>query len=67
MKDYPGINGKPFYLKFDTLWFKKGECITTGLGVNMVVVKVYKYNWWRKLLIKLGFKVKVGILKVKTI
>jgi hypothetical protein len=64
---YPGTSKKSFYLKFDSVdWIKRKDIITvTNKGGFFKVLKVYKLNWWRKLLLRLGFRIK--ILQVKVI
>ena len=62
----PGKDNKPFTIKFsDTTWINKGNIISTG-KVQMKVLKVYKKVWWRRLLLWLGFRVKLmDCIKVK--
>lgn len=55
-----------FQLKFDKNWFKKDDILTTHLGVQCKVIKVYN-SWWRRLLYKIGIKrfLKINVIKVK--
>ena len=50
--------GKPIYLTLSENYFNKGDILTTGDSVKLKVVKTYKLTWWRKLLMKLGFKIR---------
>ncbi len=64
MNSKPGIGGKPFYLKFDSDYFNKKD-ILVCYNVKCEVVKVYRLTWWRKILRKLGFRVRIFEVKVK--
>lgn len=62
---HPGRTGKkPFYIQFDRDWFSKGDVLETDNGAKFEVIKVYRLNWWRKLLRKLGFRVRIFSVKV---
>lgn len=61
--DKPGISSKSFYLKFDNDYWNKGDIITTGSS-KCIVTKVYKRVWWRRLLLWMGFRVKLCQIKV---
>lgn len=64
---HSGKQGKSFYIKFDDVsWVKRKSILRSEKGVLVEVVKVYHVTWWRKLLLKLGFKVKLLQVKVKT-
>jgi hypothetical protein len=58
MSNVPGIGGKPFYIKFEKDWVKKGDILNNNYGYQIKVTKVYKYYWWKKILRRLGFKVR---------
>lgn len=64
MTNKSGIGGKPFYLKFDSDYFNKRDILVSS-GVKCEVVKVYRLTWWRKILRKLGFRVRIFEVKVK--
>lgn len=64
MNSKPGIGGKPFYIKFDGDYFKKRD-ILVSKSVKCEIVKVYRLTWWRKILRKLGFRVRIFEVKVK--
>lgn len=57
---------KGFYLKFhDVSWMKKGTILMMNSnGMSAEVIKVYRDNWWRRLLLRIGFKVKINQVKV---
>lgn len=61
----PGIKNKTFYILLDGNYFRKKDIIQSSF-IKLIVLKVYKPTWWRKILNKLGFKVKMLGLKVKT-
>lgn len=64
----PGKNGKTFTIYLEDTFFKKGDILTSEESTNLKVIKVYKFNLWRKLLYKLGFNIKIfNGVKVKTI
>ncbi len=51
---------KYFYMNCD-FPFRKGEIINVlGRGQKAKVIKYIKSTWWRKLLIKLGFKINLN-------
>lgn len=54
---------KPIYLQFADNYFRKGDILSYGNG-KCKVVRVYKNNWWKKLLGKLKFKVRINQVKV---
>ena len=56
-----------FYLKFEQDWFKKGDILQGVSCSEVVVTKVYKQTWWRKVLLWLGFKVRMCQVKVKKV
>ena len=63
-----GTDAKPYHLWFDNhVPFKVGQIITFNPRRKVEVIKVYKTNWYRKLLRKLGFKIRVNQIKVKNI
>ena len=56
----PGSKAKPFLLKFEDSFFQKGNILNSGLpNVQLRIIKVYKFNWYRKLLHFFGFKFKM--------
>lgn len=62
------INHKPFYIFLNESWYKKNDILNLPSGFQVKVVKVYKYNWYRKLLNFFGFKFKwLNCVKVKTL
>jgi hypothetical protein len=70
MKSKPGLYGKPFYLKFDQEWVRRGDILETSDNYKLKVLKVYKFTWWKKILFRLGFRFKsmeVGLIKAKSI
>lgn len=59
MKLLPGKKGKTFTIQFEnTSFIRKGDVLETSHSVTVMVLKVYKNTWWRKLLRRLGFRVK---------
>lgn len=67
---FPGIDNKPFLLRFEKDWLHKGEVIQAQVeGTNpplLMVTKVYNRVWWRWILHQLGFKTKLfGCVLVK--
>ncbi len=68
MKNKPVfIEGTEIIIQFDKDMFSKKEVLITSTGVQMIVTKVYKYTWWKKILLFLGFRVKFYQVKVKQI
>lgn len=64
--NYPGINQQSFVMKLSDVFFKKGDTLTFGGNTTVKVVKVYKYNIWRKFLNFFGIKFKLfNCIKVK--
>jgi hypothetical protein len=57
----PGLNGKPFYIKFSEDWVKKGDILNTTDTVSLKVLRVYRLNWWRKCLLALNRVLHVNI------
>lgn len=56
----PGKEGKTFVIKFDREHFKKGDLLTYGASITTLkVIKVYKLTWWRKLLMRMGFRIRL--------
>lgn len=66
--DTLGVDGKSFQIILNSpeCW-KKGDllCYNKSNNREIIVVKMY-YNWWRKILHKLGFKTKLFTAKVKS-
>nr|WP_298659905.1 hypothetical protein [uncultured Flavobacterium sp.] len=56
------LDGKPFTVKMDSSYFQKRDVVVTQ-SKKFLVVKTYKFNWWRKFLFKLGFKFHSAELK----
>lgn len=65
---FPG-SGKEFRIKFKSDCFAENDIITTSMvhSKELVVTKVYRLIWWKKILLWLGFKVKFYEVKVKEI
>lgn len=62
----PGLQDKPFVIKMDRSWLKKGDILAIDTsGSRLIVTKVFKQTWWRKLLLFLGFKVRLLACKVE--
>lgn len=49
---------REFILRLDATYFKKGQIIQDSQGRDLLILKSYPYNWWRKLLRWLGFKIR---------
>lgn len=64
MTDKSGIEGKPFYIKFDGDYFNKRDILVSN-SIKCEIVKVYRLTWWKKILRKLGFRVRMFEVKVK--
>ncbi len=65
----PKMNRKTFILYFDDNYFKKGDILDSGTSYQVKVIKVYKYNLFRRLLFKwfnIPFKM-YNCVKVKDI
>jgi len=64
-------NSKRFYIQMSELYFRKGDKLATGSiekgGDRFVVIKIYELTWWKKILIKFGFKFRVNQIKVEKI
>lgn len=59
------MKGYTFTITFKENYFRKGEILDVGT-FKAKVIKTYPFNWWRKLLFKLGFSIKsCNIIKVK--
>lgn len=63
--DAPGTNKQCFYIKMDRVWYRRGDVITNGKGITLEVVRVYKRTWWRRLLLWMGFSVRMMQVKVR--
>lgn len=64
----PGLKGNEFTLVFKEQYFNKGDLLKSFDNVNLKVTKVYKYNWWRKLLNFLGIRFKMfNCIKVEEV
>lgn len=60
----PGNGGKPFYIAFSEDWVKKNHILESSAGKKIKVLKWYKNTWWRRVLRKLGFRVRILQAKV---
>ena len=63
--DLPGHKGESFHLYFKEAYFNKKDILSTADGVELIVTKVYKNRWWRRLLRRLGFKLAYCECKLK--
>lgn len=54
---------KPFHLQFADNYWKKGDILSYG-GGKCKVLRIYKDNWWKRLLRKCKFKTRVNQVKV---
>lgn len=62
---YPGTHKKPFTIKLDRDQVKPHDIINYApYSVKLEVIKVYKSTWWRRVLLRLGFAVKLSQAKV---
>lgn len=60
--------GKPFVVRFSEAYWKKGDFITSEQGTKLKVIKVYNYNFYRKILNYFGFPFKLmNCIKVQNI
>ena len=57
--DKPGIKGKPFYVQFDDTFNNRDKILTPPEIVEIEVTKVYSYPWWKQILVRMGFKLKM--------
>lgn len=57
---------KHFYIQLaDVDWARRGDLLQMNSnGAEAEVVKVYRNTWWRRLLLKVGFKVRLMELKL---
>lgn len=48
-----------FYLNLNESYFLKGDILNlnTNTECKAKVIKTYPFNWWRKILFKLGFSI----------
>jgi hypothetical protein len=53
-----GLDGETFKLKMEAEYFAHGNLYHFGTGQKFKVKKVYKFNWWRRLLFRLGVSFK---------
>jgi len=64
--NYPGKNNESFVIKLDASYFDKGEIFENPDGEKYIITKVYKFNWYRKLLLYFGMPFKMfNCVKVK--
>lgn len=57
-----------FIIRFNGNYFNKNDILTLQKGYDVKIIKVYKYNWYRKVLHFFGFKFKLyNCVKVETI
>lgn len=49
------LDGGKFTIKMESTYFQKKDIVQIN-SMTCVVVKVRKFNWWRRLLFDLGFK-----------
>lgn len=62
------LNNKPFIVMIPGSYYKKNDIIEVPLLYNLRVLKVYKYNWYRKLFKFFGVRFRnKNCLKVKNI
>jgi len=55
--DTPG-GGKPFTVTFQEKWFNQNDVLLMGdKPTKLLVTKVRKYTWWRRILLWLGFSI----------
>ena len=63
-----GIKGTTFKLHLKAEWFNKGDIISTADDIQLKILKVYKFTWWRKLLFWFGIHFhSMDLVKVKQI
>lgn len=69
MENKPSIGGEEFKVILNPEEFSKGDILVRQSGARVIVTKVYRYNWWRRVLVYLGYpKVKLFLgVKVKLI
>lgn len=53
-----GKNSTSFTIKFEDHYFKQGDIIEASDTIQLKVIKVYKFTWWRRILFKFGFPFK---------
>lgn len=64
----PGSNKASFTIVFQEPYFKKGDILINSRDYQLKVTKVYKYNWYRKLLNFFGIKFKLfNCIKVENL
>jgi hypothetical protein len=61
------MKSRNMYIAFgDTVPFKKGELVRLHGGEQRYrVLRVYRNNWWRRLLRKWGLNVRINEIKVQ--
>jgi len=63
--NYPSTEKKGFKIQLDNNPYVKGDILNMG-QMQVVVTKIYKRTWWRRLLTFFGFKTKLfDCIKVK--
>jgi hypothetical protein len=55
----PGSGKGSFIIRFTTPFFNNGDILSTPDNQQLRITKVYKYNWYRKLLNFFGIKFKL--------
>jgi hypothetical protein len=61
-------NNKLFKIQFEKAWCKKDDILNIPNSVQLKVLKVYKFTWWRKILSWFGVPFKsMNCAKVKQI
>ena len=66
MSNLLGLNKTSFIIKFDTNTFNRKNILMTPGGTKVKVIKVYKYNLYRRILHFFGFQFKLfNCVKVK--
>lgn len=53
----PGMNDKPFIITFNESFILKKEMIIESTSFKFKITKVYKFQWLRLLLCRLGFSI----------
>lgn len=62
------LKNQSFKIILDQNWYRPEEILKLPTGAKLKVIKTYPFNWWRRLLFKLGFSYTSSkVIKVENI
>ena len=56
----PWKRNNTFYIEFSENYFNKGDIILGAENSKMLVIKTYRINWWKKILLFLWFRIEIS-------